>query len=577
MRINTYIAVLISVAAFCPRLIADDKLTIDHLDEGDLFGASFEIKQETELDIKAVGAYSLYSEDYNAYAWIIDAETRKPVWDMSREDTKGSRKKMRREYDGSIQVRAGFYEVYYYVTPNRFMNIKIDKTSEVFDFFKDIFTDNVGDEWDQLLDEFMVEIKGNGKYFIVLNKGSRFEPALSRKPLLQYSKLRDDYYRKSYFRIDEPTHLHIYLVGEYSSSSRKMVDGSWIINLNNREKVWEPDRWNIEYAGGAEKNRYFNDDVYFDKGDYVLFCWTDDSHSFDDWNAPPPWDPYMWGISILPGRDYRQGQFVPIDEPAVCKPLAQIVRVGDNADEQVHFELAKKADLWIYCFGEYDLGSRSFADHGWIVDDNTNSIVWEMTYQNTEYAGGASKNRVFDGIVKLPAGLYTMVYVTDGSHSFEDWNSRAPYDSENYGISIYDIKGELDEGSFRITEKRGEKGDVLVRMVRLRNDARVSKTFTLSKPSRVRIYAIGEGDKSEMYDFGWIERLSDKQVIWEMTYRNTRPAGGAAKNRKFDSNLMLDKGQYEVNFVTDGSHSYNNWNAAKPQDPESWGITITIR
>jgi hypothetical protein len=80
-----------------------------------------------------------------------------------------------------------------------------------------------------------------------------------------------------------------------------------------------------------------------------------------------------------------------------------------------------------------------------------------------------------------------------------------------------------------------------------------------------------------MYDFGWIEREDDREIVWEMTYLNTKPAGGASKNRMYNTDIMLDKGNYKAYFVTDGSHSYNNWNAPKPRDPGSWGLTITKR
>ena len=41
-----------------------------------------------------------------------------------------------------------------------------------------------------------------------------------------------------------------------------------------------------------------------------------------------------------------------------------------------------------------------------------------MTYRATEPAGGAPKNRRFDGVVTLPAGEYVLRYETDDSHSF---------------------------------------------------------------------------------------------------------------------------------------------------------------
>ena len=64
-------------------------------------------------------------------------------------------------------------------------------------------------------------------------------------------------------------------------------------------------------------------------------------------------------------------------------------------------------------------------DYGWIEDAKSGRRVWEMTYRMTEHAGGAKKNRRFDGVIRLPAGEYVLRYETDGSHSFGDWNADA--------------------------------------------------------------------------------------------------------------------------------------------------------
>jgi hypothetical protein len=63
-----------------------------------------------------------------------------------------------------------------------------------------------------------------------------------------------------------------------------------------------------------------------------------------------------------------------------------------------------------------------------------------MTYRVTEHAGGANKNRRFDGVIRLPAGNYVLRYATDGSHSFGDWNAAPPDDPEAYGITVYRAK-----------------------------------------------------------------------------------------------------------------------------------------
>jgi len=77
-----------------------------------------------------------------------------------------------------------------------------------------------------------------------------------------------------------------------------------------------------------------------------------------------------------------------------------------------------------------------------------------------------------------------------------------------------------------------------------------------------------------MYDYGWIENAESGETVWEMTYRMTRPGGGADKNRKVDSELLLGAGRYEVKFVTDDSHSFPDFNASRPDNPQRWGILV---
>ncbi|HDS01603.1 MAG TPA: hypothetical protein ENO07_06245 [candidate division Zixibacteria bacterium] len=77
-----------------------------------------------------------------------------------------------------------------------------------------------------------------------------------------------------------------------------------------------------------------------------------------------------------------------------------------------------------------------------------------------------------------------------------------------------------------------------------------------------------------MYDYGWITDKNSGAVIWEMTYMKTEHAGGALKNRLYDGVIMLDKGTYEVYYVTDDSHSYAEWNDYAPPEPIDWGISL---
>ena len=54
-------------------------------------------------------------------------------------------------------------------------------------------------------------------------------------------------------------------------------------------------------------------------------------------------------------------------------------------------------------------------------------------------------------------------------------------------------------------------------------------------------------------------------------YDDSEHAGGDTKNRLVDTTIRLDKGSYVVHFVSDDSHSANEWNASSPADGTHWG------
>ncbi len=254
-----------------------------------------------------------------------------------------------------------------------------------------------------------------------------------------------------------------------------------------------------------------------------------------------------------------------------------MTRVGDNADLSDAFKLDTDMSLRVYCLGEYSSWSHEFVDYGWIENADNGKTVWEMSWRNTEHAGGSVKNRVFDGMITLQKGSYIARYITDDSHSYEDWNDSPPYDPKSWGLSIFPGK-DTDKSKFHIIKESEIKknANILVKMTSLRDNVNRRETFTLDKQTKIHIYAVGEATPDQMFDYGWIVDKSNGRSVWDMTWRNTEPAGGSSKNRMFDDDIILEPGEYEVHFVTDGSHSFNNWNAARPRDPAAWGITVTL-
>lgn len=103
-----------------------------------------------------------------------------------------------------------------------------------------------------------------------------------------------------------------------------------------------------------------------------------------------------------------------------------------------------------------------------------------------------------------------------------------------------------------------------------------TRTFTLSKPTRLNIHGVGENcsaDFSSWCDYGWIEDLSGK-VIWQMQGQPAKHAGGAIKNQQVDQVITLPAGDYRLRYKSDSGHAYDNWDSAPP-DNFIWGIILT--
>ena len=114
---------------------------------------------------------------------------------------------------------------------------------------------------------------------------------------------------------------------------------------------------------------------------------------------------------------------------------------------------------------------------------------------------------------------------------------------------------------------------VLAQIVQVLDNEDKSVAFTLASSQDVRIFAIGEGQPGEMFDYGWIEDADKGSRVWEMQEPKTAHAGGAGKNRKVDVQITLPAGNYKLRYKTDDSHSFDHWNSMPP-DINFWGIAV---
>jgi hypothetical protein len=511
-------------------------------------------------------------EMLDVYAWILDAETREPVWVMLGGDTdRHERSRTLREIRDEVDLDPGRYELYFYSGHGWLANLEEDRSGKSRKEYR-----RMNRELDDVVDDLeacYVSLSSNE----IGKSDLRSVDVTGDLPdaLIRMNRLGDGELRKAGFTLSKSTSVRVYAHTEYQLGSHNAADFGWIVDADSGKRVWDMSDRRGRRAGGGRKNRLIDRDVRLDAGRYILYFGTDDSHSYEQFNVNPPYDPLNWGVTLLPGRDFDAAAFSTFDPPDRGRPLIDFSRARDGDYYEQAFRLARDADVEIYGLGEAEDDGWYFYDYGWIADAKTGETVWEMDDRNSYPAGGAEKNRLVDETVHMPAGTYVAYYVTDDSHSYEDWNDAAPFDPEAWGMRIYP-SGTTSSGDFELVDRAtvDAQSGALARIVRVGDNAHERERFTLDEDTEVEIYALGEGSGGDMYDYGYIRDRDSRRIVWEMDYRDTEHAGGASKNRMVRTRITLPAGDYEVVYETDGSHSFEGWNARRPDDPSSWGITV---
>jgi len=547
-------------------------------------GFSLSSTQTVSIEARAFAYRSGGTRLMLTNAWILESDSREVVWELADSRETWKSKKIETEtYE--VELSAGSYEVYYstYAYEKsrkwRFMDsgwkggwkggFFNDGMHGVYD---DVMDEEDLDDIDDLYREFFVRVEGNGSSLD--EKGVSAElKARASDAIVSLTRVGNHASETQGFELKKAMQIRVYSVGEAREDGS--YDYGYVMNADTRERVWEFSYRDADHAGGSQKNRVIDDTFDAPAGRYVAVYVTDDSHAWNRWNSAPPYDPTGWGmnVSAVNASDNKHTALFDYKAEAMKNVIVATTMVGDDHFSREGVTLKKDMDVRVYALGEGV--DKEMIDYGWIIDASTRKRVWEMKYRDTEHAGGGKKNRVVDEVISLPKGDYVVYYVSDDSHSYPHWNTAPPMDRESWGITLAGT-GNFKKSDIAAFEDKPKTGDNLVRIVEVRDDAYVSEDFTLKKEQEIRIYAVGEGIDGRMYDYGWIEDTANGRVVWEMSYRRTDHAGGHKKNRVFSDTIVLKPGKYRVYYESDGSHSFNGWNARQPYEPENWGITISV-
>jgi hypothetical protein len=429
-----------------PRIVA-----LHGFEAVEVQGQGFTLSRALKVHVYARGAglqrllHRSGDEPLFAYGWLLNATTREVVWQMD-----GSNTKRDWEYriaDQYLDLPAGSYEAYFsnhgfgqsllFAMWNR--NIDRRSQSGSGEGRSNGFLGALGVDEASLLRHWREQV-GNYGLEIYLPSGQPAEVTTFEAPLrwknivVTLAATTDDGHWTQAFHLRKAVTLHVYAEGE--GSGRTMHDFGWITDAHSRARVWEMTMEKAQYAGGARKNRRQVETIQLPAGDYEATFVTDDSHSPADWNAAPPCDPGLYGLTLALPADADLAAF-SLTQPLVSPVVAELVRVGNDQDRRVAFTLPATQSLRVYAIAEGD--GNDMADLAWI-EDAAGKRVWTMDRARTHPAGGAAKNRLVDEVISLPKGAYTLRFKTDDSHAYGHWNDDAPWDPEHYGITVYAAK-----------------------------------------------------------------------------------------------------------------------------------------
>jgi len=262
----------------------------------------------------------------------------------------------------------------------------------------------------------------------------------------------------------------------------------------------------------------------------------------------------------------------------------------------------------VYAKGGGVEGEPFFA-YGWILNAATREVVWQMDGR-TAHADGVYQ--VADAYIDLPQGSYEAYYA---HHAYAQSGSYLMFSSRNLDRRPSKLDGSHDESHGRWLQRLftgGSRGNgawerrvgnygmelylqaneaasaekfkaplnwknEFIALVPDKDDGCWTASFHARRAVTLHVYAQGEyaGD-GEFADHGWILDAHTRRPVWEMNSGKAQYGGGDKKNRRQVETIQLPAGDYIATYVTDGSHSPADWNAAPPCDPLRYGLILAL-
>lgn len=349
---------------------------------------------------------------------------------------------------------------------------------------------------------------------------------------------------------------------------------AWIVRRADREVVWRMQADSVEHIRGTLVKAP-SDTFYLAAGAYDVWFSSFGPQSFQQSKWRQDAKRWLFAVNVVDGaygarrlqRDDVEGSFADSDLVWKAAPLR------NNAERTYFFEAKRPTTLNVYAVG--DVGSdldEGPKDYSWIEDAVNGRMVWQLSKDNSEPAGGIPGNRIFSGAIMLGPGIYRAGARTDGNHGFRAWRYSPPDDPASWGLTLRSADpSAISEFDPWVSQRP------LISFTGVGDDALLLERFQVTTRTPVVIYAVGEiTGRGNEWDYGELfeDGPARRESVWKMSWDGSVHAGGSSKNRMETVFLVLEPGMYSLRYETDGSHSPDDWNADPPDYPERWGVTL---
>jgi hypothetical protein len=245
------------------------------------------------------------------------------------------------------------------------------------------------------------------------------------------------------------------------------------------------------------------------------------------------------------------GLLMGVDSTA-AEPLLTMDRFDEDELRVIGFELTQDGTIEVEAVGARPRYSDHLSAYGWIINAATRDVVWSMDEERTSRDDDSRSLRRVESKLDLKQGRYELYFWAGTMGHGHDYNFgnvsrllRGSWTNHHNRDDRWELEDaikdcaitlssdKLSKAAIKEFEPTGELRNTLLSNNKMRDEEHRETGFELSRDMQLRVYAVIEfpDDWRSPADHAWIRDAASREIVWEMEWRDSDPAGGAKKNR----------------------------------------------